>query len=286
MKKIIALILAALLALSMLTAATAAAYTDKDTVKKVQQALNDAGYNCGTPDGVAGKKTAAAITQYQTDKGLEATGTIDDALLQAMGLAEGQPDSEGPLESEAQAKPAEGEAEQGLEAAQELNLSDPQVLANFYNDLFLERLSDLGIDIANEDIGQKAYLLSSLSDEAWGYDLKADEVSLVLDNDEPSLAFSKFGKEGSLRDLNFLDHAALYAFCTVVNTYFQGNENDLSLLEEYFEKTPDRDGVISVESMGLIDPEVHNRDFSSYKLLWFRKGSGDAMAFNARPKID
>ena len=88
MKKIIALILAALLALSMLTAATAATYTDKDTVKKVQQALNDAGYNCGTPDGVAGKKTAAAITQYQTDKGLEATGTIDDALLQAMGLAE------------------------------------------------------------------------------------------------------------------------------------------------------------------------------------------------------
>jgi len=88
MKKLISLILAALLALSTLSVAFAATYTDKDTVKKVQQALNDAGYECGTPDGIAGKKTAAAITQYQTDKGLEATGTIDDALLEALGLAE------------------------------------------------------------------------------------------------------------------------------------------------------------------------------------------------------
>ena len=85
MKKLISLILAALLALSTLTAGFAATYTDKDTVKKVQQALNDAGYECGTPDGIAGKKTAAAITQYQTEKGLEATGTIDDALLEAIG---------------------------------------------------------------------------------------------------------------------------------------------------------------------------------------------------------
>ncbi len=88
MKKLISLILAVLLALSTLSVAFAATYTDKDTVKKVQQALNDEGYNCGTPDGVTGKKTAAAITQYQTDKGLEATGAIDDTLLEALGLAE------------------------------------------------------------------------------------------------------------------------------------------------------------------------------------------------------
>ena len=69
MKKFISLILAALLVLSTLTTAFAATYTDKDTVKKVQQALNDAGYNCGTPDGVAGKKTAVAITQYRTERG-------------------------------------------------------------------------------------------------------------------------------------------------------------------------------------------------------------------------
>jgi len=122
MKKLISLILAALLALSTLTAAIAATYTDKDTVKKVQQALNDAGYNCGTPDGVAGKKTAAAITQYQTDKGLEATGTIDDALLEAMGLAEAE--AVQPATDQGQEEPIQEEAASEEEASEEAEVSE------------------------------------------------------------------------------------------------------------------------------------------------------------------
>lgn len=89
MKKLICLVLAVMLAFSAVSA-LAAEYTDKDTVKKVQQALNDAGYDCGTPDGAAGKKTKAAITSYQTDKGLTVTGVIDDELLVALGLAEAE----------------------------------------------------------------------------------------------------------------------------------------------------------------------------------------------------
>ena len=80
MKKLIALTLAVLLALSSLTA-LAEVYKDKPTVKAVQQALNDAGYNCGTPDGSAGKKTRATIESYRADKGLEVTCKIDDDLL-------------------------------------------------------------------------------------------------------------------------------------------------------------------------------------------------------------
>ena len=87
MKKLICLVLAVMLALSAVSA-LAAEYTDKDTVKKVQQALNDAGYDCGTPDGAAGKKTKAAITNYQKANGLTASGVIDDKLLIALGLAE------------------------------------------------------------------------------------------------------------------------------------------------------------------------------------------------------
>ena len=87
MKKIIAMLLIGMLVFSTLNA-FAATYTDKGTVKKVQQALNNAGYNCGTPDGIAGKKTYAAISSYQKDKGLAQTEQIDDALLQALGLAE------------------------------------------------------------------------------------------------------------------------------------------------------------------------------------------------------
>ena len=50
------------------SARTDKVYTDKETVKAVQQALNEAGYNCGTPDGIAGKKTFAAIIQYRTER--------------------------------------------------------------------------------------------------------------------------------------------------------------------------------------------------------------------------
>lgn len=63
-------------------------HTDKETVKAAQQALNDAGYSCGTPDGIAGKKTAAAITAYQEANGLNITGTVTDELLAAMGITQ------------------------------------------------------------------------------------------------------------------------------------------------------------------------------------------------------
>lgn len=107
MKKLICLVLAVMLALFAVSA-FAAEYTDKETVKKVQQALNDAGYDCGTPDGAAGKKTKAAITNYQTDKGLTVTGVIDDELLIALGLAEDEANEEAPAEAEA------AEVEEGL----------------------------------------------------------------------------------------------------------------------------------------------------------------------------
>lgn len=61
-------------------------HTDKATVKAAQQALNDAGYDCGKPDGIAGKNTKKAISSYQTDKGLTVTGTVTDELLAALGL--------------------------------------------------------------------------------------------------------------------------------------------------------------------------------------------------------
>lgn len=61
-------------------------YSDADTVRKVQEALNAAGYDCGTPDGVAGSGTRAAIEKYQTDKALTVTGAITDELLGALGI--------------------------------------------------------------------------------------------------------------------------------------------------------------------------------------------------------
>lgn len=61
-------------------------YTDAETVKKVQEALNAAGYDCGTPDGIAGSGTAGQVEKYQTEKGLTVTGTITDEVLASLGI--------------------------------------------------------------------------------------------------------------------------------------------------------------------------------------------------------
>jgi len=61
-------------------------YRDKETIKAVQQALNESGYSCGSPDGVAGKNTKNAIRSYQTDKGLTVTGTVTHELLVSLGI--------------------------------------------------------------------------------------------------------------------------------------------------------------------------------------------------------
>nr|WP_295310469.1 DUF5780 domain-containing protein [uncultured Blautia sp.] len=61
-------------------------YTDKETVQKVQEGLNGAGFDCGTPDGVAGAKTYEALHGYQKANDLAITDDITDSLLNKMGI--------------------------------------------------------------------------------------------------------------------------------------------------------------------------------------------------------
>lgn len=63
-------------------------YTDASTVQIVQKALNDAGFDCGTPDGKTGEKTASALRDYQKSKGLHVNGVITDELLESLGVAD------------------------------------------------------------------------------------------------------------------------------------------------------------------------------------------------------
>jgi hypothetical protein len=53
-------------------------------VRKVQVALVHVGYLHGGADGVAGPKTAAAIRQYETDKGLPVDGVSSPSLLASL----------------------------------------------------------------------------------------------------------------------------------------------------------------------------------------------------------
>lgn len=55
--------------------------------------MNEAGYDCGMPDGIAGKNTQQAISRYRADKGLEGTGAIDDELLDALGVSGEKPEA-------------------------------------------------------------------------------------------------------------------------------------------------------------------------------------------------
>jgi len=52
---------------------------------QLQTRLNALGYEVGTPDGVVGRRTEAAIRAYQRDQGLEVTGQPSPALLARLG---------------------------------------------------------------------------------------------------------------------------------------------------------------------------------------------------------
>ena len=52
-----------------------------EAVKAVQTALNNEGFDCGTPDGKAGKRTRAAISQYKTAHHLSENTDLDEELI-------------------------------------------------------------------------------------------------------------------------------------------------------------------------------------------------------------
>ena len=58
----------------------------KEMIMKVQTALNDAGYDCGIPDGVMGPQTQKAIKEYQEANGLSVNGAISMQMAKLLGL--------------------------------------------------------------------------------------------------------------------------------------------------------------------------------------------------------
>lgn len=55
-------------------------------IRKVQERLNELGYDCGPADGVKGPQTEDAIKQFQRDKGLEPDGIVGPKTKEALGL--------------------------------------------------------------------------------------------------------------------------------------------------------------------------------------------------------
>jgi hypothetical protein len=52
--------------------------------RELQALLTQAGYDVGTPDGVVGRRTEAAIAAYQTARGLDVDGRPSPGLLAAL----------------------------------------------------------------------------------------------------------------------------------------------------------------------------------------------------------
>lgn len=66
-----------------------------EVVKQAQEKLSAAGHDAGTPDGLLGPRTQAALKAFQEKEGLQASGQLDSQTLAALeiGTPEGTPGS-------------------------------------------------------------------------------------------------------------------------------------------------------------------------------------------------
>ena len=71
-----------------LTAPEEDQYKDADTIRNLQSALKNAGYNIGEVDGLIGSATRNAIESWRKAQGLPSGNTVDDELLYSLGVAD------------------------------------------------------------------------------------------------------------------------------------------------------------------------------------------------------
>ncbi|WMM25637.1 peptidoglycan-binding protein [Tissierella sp. MB52-C2] len=58
----------------------------KAEIKKIQEKLNELGYDCGKADGIAGEKTKEAIKAFQKDNGLTADRIAGTKTKETLGI--------------------------------------------------------------------------------------------------------------------------------------------------------------------------------------------------------
>ena len=71
-----------------------------EAVRMAQEALNEAGFDCGTADGIFGQKTESAVKAFQEEAGLDADGVIGEKTWEALGFNWGEKTDIPPAEAD------------------------------------------------------------------------------------------------------------------------------------------------------------------------------------------
>ena len=61
-------------------------FLSREIIRQVQTALNEAGYDCGAVDGIAGARTRAAVAAYAKAHGFASDGQITESILYELGI--------------------------------------------------------------------------------------------------------------------------------------------------------------------------------------------------------
>ena len=83
-----------------LTTSTSTASPTREGNRQIQRALNQLGYSAGTADGILGRRSRAAVAQFQKSNGYSATGTLTNPQKSALLSNWRQPSSSVPFDSE------------------------------------------------------------------------------------------------------------------------------------------------------------------------------------------
>jgi peptidoglycan hydrolase-like protein with peptidoglycan-binding domain len=68
---------------------------DPAVIRRIQEALNQAGHDAGAADGIWGPRSRAAMASFQQAQGIEATGLVNLRSLEALGLTDVAADLQG-----------------------------------------------------------------------------------------------------------------------------------------------------------------------------------------------
>lgn len=85
---------------------------NQDTVRQLQEQLQNQGYQVGQIDGVMGPRTQQALTSFQRDQNLQATGQPDQQTMAALGIESGSQQAEIPQNQRQRGQGAPSEQEQ------------------------------------------------------------------------------------------------------------------------------------------------------------------------------